>query len=64
MKIIAFIEDPPVIRRILQHLGIWTTQERPPPKKTASSFTVEPIPHEWLPWAAETIYLCDDVDPT
>jgi hypothetical protein len=64
MKIISFIEDPPVIRRILQHLDVWTTQERPPPKKSPSSFTVEPIPDALLPWAAETIYFYDDVDPT
>ena len=64
MKIISFIEDPPVIRRILQHLGVWSTQERPPPMKPSSSFTVEPIPDALLPWAAETILFYQDVDPT
>ena len=64
MKIISFIEDPPVIRRILQHLGVWSTQERPPPIISPTSFTVEPIPDVWLPWAAETILFYEDVDPT
>jgi hypothetical protein len=63
MKIISFIEDPPVIRKILKHLGIWETQPRPPPKKTISSCTVEPIAEESLPWAGDPIYEYDNIDP-
>ncbi|MEN6318919.1 MAG: transposase [Syntrophaceae bacterium] len=32
MRIISSIEDPPVIRAILNHLGIWLVRSRPPPK--------------------------------
>ncbi len=33
MRIIALINDPPVVRRILEHLGLWQPQatERSPP---------------------------------
>jgi hypothetical protein len=63
MKIISFIEDPPVISKILKHLGIWEMQERSPPKKNISSRTVEPIPEECLPWAGDPIYEYDNIDP-
>lgn len=32
MRVISSIEDPPVIRDILKHLGIWLVRSRPPPK--------------------------------
>jgi hypothetical protein len=32
MRIISFIEDPSVIRAILDHLGLWLARARPPPK--------------------------------
>ncbi len=32
MRIISSIEDPSVIRAILDHLGIWLVRARPPPK--------------------------------
>ncbi|MCX5874358.1 MAG: transposase [Deltaproteobacteria bacterium] len=32
MRVIRSIEDPSVIRAILQHLGIWLVRSRPPPK--------------------------------
>jgi hypothetical protein len=32
MRIISFIEDPSVIRAILEHLGLWLARARPPPK--------------------------------
>ena len=32
MRIISSIEDPSVIRTILDHLGIWIFKSRPPPK--------------------------------
>jgi len=30
MRIISFIEDPSVIRAILNHLGLWLVRSRPP----------------------------------
>jgi len=32
MRIISFIEDPSMIRDILNHLGLWSVRARPPPK--------------------------------
>jgi predicted Zn-dependent peptidase len=32
MRIIAFIEDEEVIKKILKHLGLWKAKDRPPPK--------------------------------
>jgi hypothetical protein len=32
MRIISSIEDPSVIRDILNHLGLWLVRSRPPPK--------------------------------
>jgi hypothetical protein len=32
MRILAFIEDEEVIKKILKHLGLWEIKERPPPK--------------------------------
>jgi len=32
MKIIAFIEQPETVRRILKHVGLWEFKSRPPPK--------------------------------
>ena len=31
LRVLSFIEDPPVVRKILDHLGLWDTQQRPPP---------------------------------
>jgi len=30
MNSISFIEDPPVVRKILKHLGMWEIKKRPP----------------------------------
>ncbi|MFC1532528.1 hypothetical protein ACFL7M_04055 [Thermodesulfobacteriota bacterium] len=32
LRIIAFIEDPEIIKKILKHLGSWEIKERPPPR--------------------------------
>ena len=32
MRIISSIEDPSIIRAILEHLGLWLVRSRPPPK--------------------------------
>ena len=31
MRVLWCIEDPPVVRRILDHLGLWDTPKRAPP---------------------------------
>jgi len=35
MRIIAFIEDEEVIKKIPKHLGLWKAKARPPPKVKA-----------------------------
>jgi len=35
MRIIAFIEDPEIIKKILKYLGLWEIKERPPPRTNA-----------------------------
>jgi hypothetical protein len=37
MKILSFIEDPEIVKKILKHLGLWDLKPRPPPKARASS---------------------------
>ncbi len=32
MRVIAFISDPPVVRKILEHLGLWLANARPVPR--------------------------------
>ena len=32
MKIISFIDQPGVIKAILQHVGLWKKESRPSPK--------------------------------
>jgi len=53
MKIVAFIEDEPIIRKILEHLGLWDTRNHGPPQPEAmhilptadSEFTYDYIYH-------------------
>ena len=37
MRILAFIEDEEVIKKILKHLGLWEIKARPPPKATGKT---------------------------
>ena len=32
MKVISFIEDPDIIKKILKHLGLWLVKSKPPPR--------------------------------
>ena len=36
MRVISVIEQPAIIKKILQHLGLWEMKARPPPKTSAS----------------------------
>jgi hypothetical protein len=63
MRIISSIEDPSVIRDILNHLGLWLTRARPPPKAHAPwGHDAASSPHECaahdlqLQTHADTIY--------
>jgi hypothetical protein len=32
MRIISFIEDEPLVKRILEHLDLWDAKRKPPPR--------------------------------
>ncbi len=36
MRVIAFIEDPVVIKKNLKHLGLWETRNHDPPPENSS----------------------------
>jgi len=36
MRVISFIEDQDIIKKILKHLGLWEVKPRPPPKMAKS----------------------------
>jgi hypothetical protein len=54
MKIISVIDQPEVVKQILQHLGLWEIQKRPPPR-------IKPPSSEL--YAAEQIPSYDNADP-
>jgi len=54
MKIISFIDQPEVIKAILQHIGLWERESRPPPKTKAPPSDC---------YAADYIHVYDSVDP-
>jgi hypothetical protein len=54
MKIISFIDQPEVIKAILQHIGLWERESRPPPKTKASPSDC---------YAVDKIPVYDSVDP-
>jgi hypothetical protein len=41
MRIIAFIEDDEVIKKILKHLGLWEIKQRPPPKTVGPNVRID-----------------------
>ena len=60
MRIIAFIEDEEVIKKILKHLGLWDIKARPPPKTTV------PLPDVHIDYSDSQLPLSDNylyVDP-
>jgi hypothetical protein len=40
MKVLSFIGDEEVIRKILQHLGLWEVKASPPPRANAPSSNI------------------------
>ena len=61
MKIISFIEDEQVIKKILKHLGLWEVKARPPPKTKAPPLTVHTDYSDSQVPPSED-YLCCDPD--
>jgi len=43
MRILAFIEEAAVIRKILEHLGLWDVPKRQPKQGRSPPVTVEPV---------------------
>jgi len=43
MRIIAFIEDEEVIKKILKHLGLWESKQRPPPGRPSPPNTASTV---------------------
>jgi hypothetical protein len=58
LRIISFIDNPPLIEKILRHLKLWDPPERPPPPRC--SRTLEPDA-DFLAWEA-TGRLFDGID--
>ena len=42
MRIISFIDQPEVIKKILQHLGLWEESHAPPDNVAAREITFDP----------------------
>jgi hypothetical protein len=38
MRIISFIEDEEVVKKILKHLGLWLVKPKPPPRANSPPF--------------------------
>jgi hypothetical protein len=43
MRVIAFIEDPDVIKKILEHLDLWDVKHKPLPTANAPPIDVFPV---------------------
>lgn len=54
MKILSFIEDEEIIKKILKHLGLWNVKQRPPPKAHA------PPPTVHIDYSDSQVSLCED----
>ena len=42
MKILSFIEDPEIIKKILKHLDLWDLKSKPLPRANAPPNNIEP----------------------
>jgi hypothetical protein len=43
MRVIAFIEDQAVIKKILMHLGLWNVKRKPQPLANAPPIDILPL---------------------
>ena len=44
LRLLAVIDDPPIVRRILNHLVLWNAQPRPPPAQAHRHKAVSRVP--------------------
>jgi len=49
LRIISFIENPAVIEKILRHLKLWDSPERPPPPRVHTTLEMDA---DFLAWEA------------
>lgn len=50
MRIISFIEDEAIIKKILKHLNLWMPQNHDPPKEEKDDFTIHIQSHRSFEW--------------
>jgi hypothetical protein len=62
MRVIVFIDDQEVIRKILTHLGLWQIKARPRPVAHALPDLAAAPFDDWLAPSAE-VYLTDPLYP-
>ena len=60
MRIISFIEDPSVIRDILNHLGLWLVRARPPPLAYTPPLTYPTADSSHSPAPSDSFYADPD----
>ena len=62
MRVLSCIEDPPVVRRILDHLDLWDMQQRPPPAQSIAAEFIggvlrqvveDPYPYDQTGWDSD-----------
>ncbi len=54
MRVIRIIENQIVINKILRHLGLWQTNQRPPPKPIALELRID-YSESQIPFFAEAL---------
>lgn len=61
MKVISFIEDPDVIKKILKHLGLWLVKPKVPQRANAppSEFYID-YSDSQIPPSGEYLYIDPD----
>jgi len=62
MRIIAFIEDPDVMKKILKHLGLWDVKRKPRPVANAPPIDVFPA-YDEQPGPSSDDYIRDPEYP-
>jgi len=55
MKVIGFIEDQEVIKKILKHLGLWDLKARPPKRTNAPPINTH-LDYSARPGATDSYY--------
>jgi hypothetical protein len=57
LRVVSFIDDPAVIRRILKHLGLWLVNARPIPEAHSP-----PVPHTPSDGSFSQLPACEEED--